>query len=150
MKAKNITVKDSIYNNTNNLPIEWYINSLIINLEKLDDEYKVNNYQKLFEQLTQDIKKSINNYNFEALSQVFERLQKSQAYIEDYFNFQKSYKNIYLNLNIKNFIEKEKIEIQIHYIKEKKFQIRNKNTKNKSFLLNIFKGQFKREIQWVV
>ena len=143
-ESENITVKDSIYNNTNNLPIEWYINSLIINLEKLDDEYKVNNYQKLFEQLTQDIKKSINNYNFEALSQVFERLQKSQAYIEDYFNFQKSYKNIYLNLNIKNFIEKEKIEIQIHYIKEKKFQIRNKNTKNKSFLLNIFKGQFKR------
>ena len=143
-ESDKIAIKDSNYNNKNILPIEWYINSLIINLEKLDGDYKENNYQKLFEQLSQDIKNSINNYNFEALSQVFERLQKSQQYIEEYINFQKSYKNIYLNLNIKNFIEKEKIEIQIQYIKEKKFQIKNKNTKNKSFLLNIFKGQFKR------
>ena len=143
-ESDKITIKDIKYNNKNILPIEWYINSLIINLEKLDGEYKENNYQKLFEQLAQDINNSINNYNFEALSQVFERLQKSQQYIEEYINFQKSYKNIYLNLNIKNFIEKEKIEIQIQYIKEKKFQIKNKNTKNKSFLLNIFKGQFKR------
>ena len=143
-ESDKIAIKDSNYNNKNILPIEWYINSLIINLEKLNGDYKENNYQKLFEQLSQDIKNSINNYNFEALSQVFERLQKSQQYIEEYINFQKSYKNIYLNLNIKNFIEKEKIEIQIQYIKEKKFQIKNKNTKNKSFLLNIFKGQFKR------
>ena len=140
----NITIKNSSYKSTNTLPIEWYINSLIVNLEKLDAEYKENNYRKLFEQLIEDIHNSINNYNFKALSQVFERLQKAQKYIEEYLYFQKSYKNIYLNLKIKNFIEKEKIEIQIEYIKEKKFQIKNKNAKNKSFLLNIFKGQFKR------
>ena len=143
-ESDNIANKDGNYNNKNTLPIEWYINSLIINLEKLDNDYKENNYQKLFEQLAQDINNSINNYNFEALSQVFERLQKAQKYIEEYFNFQKTYKNIYLNLNIKNFIEKEKIEIQIQYIKEKMFQIKNKNTKNRYFLFNIFKGQFKR------
>ena len=141
---ENTTIKDSSYNKTNTLPIEWYINSLIINLEKLDDDYKENNYQKLFEELTQDINNSINNYNFEDLSQVFERLQKAQQFIEEYFHFQKSYKNIYLNLKIKNFIEKEKIEIQIQYIKEKKLQIRNKNIISKSFLLNIFKGQFRK------
>ena len=137
------------YNQSNNtLPIEWYINSLIIYLDKLDDEYKKDNYHKLLESLYQDINNSISKYDFKILSQIAEKLKNTHNYILDYISYQKLYDNININSKIKNFIYKEKIEIKIKYkynIKDKIFKFRTKNTKNTSYLLNIFKNQNKKD-----
>ena len=145
-KIKN---RNNNYNQTSILPIEWLINSLINYLDKLNIEYKENNYQKLFDSFEHDINDSINKYNFEIPSQIVEKLKNSNKYIKEYFNYQKKYKNIIINSNIRDFIKNEKIEVKIKYkynLKDKIFKIKKDNKNNKSIFSNIFKKQSKNEI----
>ena len=57
MKSSNFLIDGTI-------PSEWYLISLIECLKKLPDEYKENKYQKLFDELTLALNKSIKQYNF--------------------------------------------------------------------------------------
>lgn len=50
--------------NNEPLPIEWYIDSLIIYLGKIDYKHKNYNFQLLFDSITQDVNNSLNKINF--------------------------------------------------------------------------------------
>ena len=130
------------YNKTSTMQIEWHINSLIINLNKLNNEFKENNYKKLLETLIIDINNSINKYDFKILGQIKEKLNIINKNIKKYLNYQKLYKNICINTKVKKFIDTEIIEVKIKYKnepKDKAFRIKNDNMKNKNIFLNMFK-----------
>ena len=105
---------------------EWYISSLKVCLENLDEEYSNNNYAKLFEDLKNIINNSIEQYNFEILSQILENTKYIQKSINSFLLNQEKYKNLLINSKIRKFMEDEKIEIEMKFkynSKEKIFTI---------------------------
>ena len=102
--------------NNKNTPIEWYINSLLICLDKLNDYDSKNDYYNLYISFTKDIKNSKGHYNFKLLSQIIDKLKYTKYYIKYIKNFQKKYIELIINSKIKNFIEKEKINVGIKLI----------------------------------
>ena len=143
----NINCLNNKDNKNTNIPIEWYINSLISYLGKLNEDFKQNNYEKIFIDLIEQINSSIKKYNFENLSKFLEKLKSINKYLKDYSSFQKVYKELDLNSQINHFIKNENIEVKIKYKynnKEKIFKIKNKNIKNKSIFGNIFRNKSKK------
>ena len=138
--------KKSNINQSSLLPIEWYIDSLIIYLDKIDNIYKDDNYKGLFDSLNKDLNESIKKYNFEVLSQIREKLKNIYKYLKEYNIYQKLYKSCYINSKLKKFIKNEIIEVKIKYkynAKEKIFKIKNKQINNSSVFKNIFKKKNK-------
>ena len=109
---KNMTFKSNI-NNSNQkcIPIEWQINSLLICLNKLSDSNSKNDYNILYSTFSQELNESIKKYNFHLLSNIIENLKYAKYYIQYYRNSQYKYIELIINTKIKNFIEKEKINI---------------------------------------
>ena len=87
----NINCLNNKDNKNTNIPIEWYINSLISYLGKLNEDFKQNNYEKIFIDLIEQINSSIKKYNFENLSKFLEKLKSINKYLKDYSSFQKVY-----------------------------------------------------------
>ena len=105
---------------------EWYISSLKVCLENLDEEYTNNNYAKLLDNLKNIINNSISKYNFEILSQIIDNMKYPQKVINSFLKSQEKYKNFLINSKIRKFIENEKIEIEMKFkynTKEKIFTI---------------------------
>jgi len=61
-------MKSSNYLIDGTIPSEWYIKSLMEYLKKLPDEYKENDYEKLYKELTDELNESIKTCNFEYMS----------------------------------------------------------------------------------
>ena len=126
--SKSFVQKVKINNNSNskNTPTEWYINSLLICLDKLNDFYTKNDYYNLYSSFTKDINNSIKKYNFKLLSKIVEKLKYTKNYIKYFKDFQKKYFELIINTKIKNFIVKEKINVVIklkYNMKEKNLEI---------------------------
>ena len=120
----------------NTIPSTWYINSILDYLEKIPEDYKVNDYKKLFDELTKNINDSINLLNFEKLIMFRNKVK----FIDKMYNYFENLKvlmnNIDINEKIKKIAEKSFIPIDINFIydeKEKKFELRKSNIKEKQF-----------------
>ena len=116
---------NKIYQDMNSLPLDWYSNTLLYVFKELNDE-KTNvkiNYKELFLSLKDEINKTINEYNFEDLAQALESLKNTRTYINNYKENQEKYNYLNINTKIRNFIESEKIEVEIkfRYNKDNKF-----------------------------
>ena len=113
----------------NSIPSEWYVNSLLKLLKNVPDEYKIDDYEKIYEKLTKDLNDSIKTLDFEELSRIFERLKYTE----------RSLQNIRLNLNaiddletnnlINEFVENHPLEVSVNLnLTQKKFSIEKSNT----------------------
>jgi len=120
----------------NTIPSTWYINSILDYLEKLPEDYKANDYKKLFEELTKNINDSINILNFEKLI-IFRNKVKFLDKIYNYFeNVKVSMYKIDINEKIKRIAEKSFIPIDINFKYddfEKRFELKKSNIKEKQF-----------------
>jgi hypothetical protein len=97
------------------IPNGWYIESLYEYLKKLPPEYKENDYRKLYDELRQDIEKSIKKYNFEELSIVIDKKIFCNK-IKDYYNkAETTIKDIILNKGVKDIVEKDEINVKIFF-----------------------------------
>ena len=126
--------------NNNNIPSIWYINSVLDYLNKIPDEYKENDYQKLFDELNQNLKDSINNLDFGKLI-IFKNKIKFIDKMDSYYEKVKELiNNIIINKNVNRILEKAFIPIDIKFNynqQEKIFEISKSNIKEKYFLDNI-------------
>ena len=115
MKSTNYVVDEGI-------PSEWYIELLLDNLKKLPEEYKLNDYEKLYNELEIDIKKEIEFHDFELLSLIVSKMRFAERR-KNFYNSEKDIlKDINLNNNVNNIIENDEINIKFYfkYNKEKK------------------------------
>ena len=117
-KSKTFAQKDintKINNNYNqkNIPIEWNIDSLLIHLDKLNDSNTKNDYNNLYCSFSKDINNSLKKYNFKILSEFIEKSKYIKYYIKYFKNCQKKYVELIINSKIKNFFEREKINVII-------------------------------------
>ena len=51
----------------NEIPFVWYIDSILDNINNIPEEYKINNFKKLFEEINKNLNDSINGLDFETL-----------------------------------------------------------------------------------
>ena len=117
------------------IPPEWYINSLMICLENLNENYSQNDYNNFYLSLKNDISNSINSYNFETLTQMVECIPNATLFKNYHLLLQEKYDIISTNYKIRTFIEEEKLEVTIEFIYNddvKIFNIFKRNEKAKS------------------
>ena len=130
-----MTLPNFILNN-NMIPSIWYINSILEYLDKIPEEYKKDEYKKLFNELTENLNDAIKMLDLEILI-LFRNKLKFLNKIRDYYNNKNNLmNNIILNEKIKHFVEEASIPIDMYYKfdeKEKKFDLTKSNIKEKQF-----------------
>ena len=122
--------------NNNTIPSIWYINSILDYLNKIPEDYKKNNYKKLFNELIQNLKDAIKSLDFEILI-LFRNKLKFLDKINDYYNNAKQLiTDISINEKIKYFVEEVYIPIDVCYKyeeKQKQFDLMKSILKEKAF-----------------
>ena len=122
--------------NNNTIPSIWYINSILEYLTKIPEDYKENDYKKLFEELTQNLNSSINSLDFEILI-LFRNKLKFVEKMNNYFeNIKNLVNNISINQKIKNIVEEISIPVDVVFrydSKDKKFELTKSSIKEKLF-----------------
>ena len=106
----------------NTIPSIWYINSLLDYLNKIPEEYKENDFQKLFEELKKDLNKSIKSLDFQILILFMNKLKFIDKINNYYENKIKSFNNIIINEKIKKIVEESSIpsKMTFKYDRDKK------------------------------
>ena len=128
MKSANFVVDGSV-------PSEWYVNSLFEYLRKIPENLTDNDCENLYNELEEDINKSIKDLDFEALSVCLNKLKFVLRGITYYDESIKLLKDIRINEKTKFIIENEIIPVEIlfNYEDEDKgeFEILKYNIKEK-------------------
>ena len=115
LSQTNININIHNLFNSNKTPIEWQINILLNNLDKIGDFYTRNDYSNLFISLSNDINNGIKNYDFKLLAKIIEKLKYAKYLINYYKLFEKKYIELIINTKTKKFIEKEKLNIILNF-----------------------------------
>ena len=138
--------------NNNTIPSIWYLTSLLDYLDDIPEDYKENDFKKLFNELTRNLNESIDSLDFQKLIVFRNKLkfiEKINNYYEEVF---KLVNNIVINDNIKHIVEDAFIPVDIIFDytdKEKKFDLIKSNLKDKAFGNKpIFEGSKKKWISF--
>ncbi len=97
----------------NSIPSEWYVNSLLKLLKTVPDEYKLNDYEKIYVKLTNDLNDSIKTLDFEELSRIFERLKYTERSLQNISLNLKAIDELEINNLIKEFVENHPLQVQV-------------------------------------
>ena len=119
MKSSNFLIDGKI-------PSEWYLFSLIEFLKKLPDDYKNNEYQKLFDELTLELNESIKICNFEYMSLFLDEMKFGNRNKAFYEKVKEIYIDIELNNKANDIIENYNINVILNFEfnkKKKEFDI---------------------------
>lgn len=108
MKSSNFVVDNSI-------PSMWYINSLLNHLNKLPEDYKKNDFNKLFEELKSDLEKNINSIDFQSLILFHNKLKFLSLSTKQYMKSKLLVQKIDINQIIKSHIEEEAIPVEVDF-----------------------------------
>ena len=108
MKSTDFVVDDRI-------PSEWYIDLLFEYLKKLPNEYKENDFDKLYKELKDDIEKSIKQYNFEELSIMIDKKKFGKKIKAYYNNIKDILQDINLNISVNKIIENDEINVKFYF-----------------------------------
>ena len=120
--------------NNNTIPSMWYINSLLEYLNKIPEEYKENDFQKLFEELKENLNKSIKSLDFQILILFRNKLKFIDKINNYYENEKKTFNNIVINENVKYIAEKIFIPVKMTFkydFEGKIFNLKKSNIKEK-------------------
>ena len=135
--------------NNNTIPSIWYINSILDYLNKIPKDYKENDFQKLFKELTQNLNNSINDLDFEKLILFRNKLKFLDKMNNYYTNAKQLINNITINETIKHIVEDVFIPIDLNYKYNdsvKIFELTKSNIKEKLFEDNIIYEDQKKNI----
>ena len=108
MKSNDFVVDQTI-------PSDWYIELLFEYLKKLPQEYKDNDYDKLYKELKNDIEKCIKQYNFEELSIIIDKKKFGKKIKLYYNNIKEILQEINLNISVNKIIENEHINVKLFF-----------------------------------
>jgi hypothetical protein len=122
------------------IPSTWYINSLLDSLKKIPENYKKNDFQKLFDELDQNLKDSIEVLDFQKLIMFRNKLKFIDKINNYYENTHNLIIDITINERIKELVEEKNMPIEIifRYFDEddkenNKFELKASNIKDKYF-----------------
>ena len=122
--------------NNNTIPSIWYINSILNYLDIIPQDYKENEYQKLFNELSKELNESINSLDFEKLILFRNKVKFLEQMTNYYDNVRKLINNIIINEQIKEIAETKFIPIDIIFEydnEENQFELVKSSVKEKIF-----------------
>ena len=108
MKSSNFLIDGSI-------PSEWYLVSLIQYLKKLPEEYKKNDYEKLYSELNEELNESIKTCNFEYMSMFLDEMKFGNKNKVCFEKMKEIYMDIELNMKANAIIENDEFNITIFF-----------------------------------
>ena len=108
-KNSNFIIDDSI-------PIEWYVNTLLEYLDKIPNDYIENDYQKLFDEIENELNIAIKQIDFEIISACFEKVKLAQREKSYYEEIIRLTNNSILNEKARKIVEEEFIPVKIFFI----------------------------------
>ena len=120
--------------NNNIMRVQCDINLVLDYMNKIPEEYQKNNFEKLFEEFSQDISKSIEEIDLDKLIILKKNAEEFDKIIHFYRIERKKIDNINTNITLKKFIEESfyPIELQFYYFEnDKEFKIKKSNKKFK-------------------
>ena len=124
----------------NTIPSTWYINSILDYLNKIPDDYKENDYKKLFDELSQNLNDSINKLNFEILILLRNKLKFIGKIYNYYENVTVLMDTININEKIKQIAEESFIPMDLTFKYEEDsqiFELKKSSINKKQFEDNI-------------
>ena len=117
------------------VPSEWYVNSLLEYLEKIPEDLTKNDCEKLYDEIENDVNKSIKDLDFETMSVCLGKMKFARRGKAYYEVSKKLLNDIELNEKAKTIIEQEIIPIEITFYYEDEedglFELRIVNSKQK-------------------
>ena len=142
LKELNMFMKSSNFVMDNSIPYEWIVKSILEYLKKLPEYLTKNDCEELYNEMEKDIKESIKEFDFEALSLIMDKLKfanRSKAYYEQSL---KLLEDIESNEEVRKIISNQFIPVDIKFEydteRENIFKIEISNFKD-------FKNEIKRE-----
>ncbi len=108
VKSSNFVVDDTI-------PSEWYIDSILEYLKKLPEELSKNDYEKLFDEMEEELNLAIKRLDFEAISICLDKLKFTKRGKNYYEESIKSTKDLEINKEIQNIVEDDFIPVEMHF-----------------------------------
>lgn len=128
-KNSNFIVNDFI-------PLEWYINSLLEYLKKIPDAYAVNDFEKLYKEIEEELKIDLKKIDFEIISTFFEKVKLAQRENIYYEEINRITNNLFLNERVQKIVEEEFIPIKLFFSynnEKKEFYFKKSKTKEKDY-----------------
>ena len=125
-----ILMKSSNYVLDQSIPLYWFKDSLLEYLQKVPPHLSENDFNELYDEIKNEINKSIKQYDFELFPVYYEKLEfciKNKKYYRDIANY---LIDIKINYETKNIIEEEFIPVEIKFYLTDKVNEYNEEYKN--------------------
>ena len=133
LEEMRIYLKTSEFVIDNTLPYEWYINSLLECLKKIPQNLAENDFEKLYNELEEDINKSIQILDFYKMCDCFEKVKYVDKSIDFYKLAKNNIKDIDINRKVKGVVlnNSAPVEMMFKYNFNNNHNINN-NNRNKN------------------
>ena len=128
--------KNSNFNINDDIPLEWYINSLLEYLKVIPDEYSKNDFEKLYIEIESEIKISLKKIDFEIISSFFEKVKLAQRENNYLDIINRITNNLILNEKVQKIVEEEFIPFKLFFTynnEKKEFYFTKSKMKEKDF-----------------
>jgi len=129
--------KNSNFDMNDSIPIEWYINTLLDYLEKIPDIYMENDFQKLYDEIENELNREVKKINFEIISTCFEKVKLAQREKNYYEEVIRLTNDLLLNERVQKIVEEEFIPVKLFFTyndSKKEFYFLKSKTKEKEYL----------------
>jgi len=150
------SIKPSNFINDGSIPSDWYITSLLDYLKKIPENLTKNDCEELYQEIKNELNKSIKELDFEVLSIIIGKLRFAKFGTINFEANQKSLIDIKLNEESKQIIENEILPIDLEFnfdentldgsfeIKPSNFKF-NKDKKNNNEKINEYEKKKKKQ-----
>ena len=130
--------------NKDKILLNWSISSILELIPNIPEEYKMNDYEKCFEELIKELEKSLEQYDLEKLFLLKKSIEPITKMEEEYTKHLDIVENINNNIKIKKFAEEYFLPIEFTFnyedkdktFKIKKLSIREKSLNDKDIIEN--------------
>ena len=116
------------------IPPEWYAMSLLYLIEDIPEEYSKNDFEKLYDELEEEINISLNKYNIDFLLECYDKIKYLEKHKKNAENYFKILKDLELNEKVKQIVMNDYIPIKIEL-----------NYGNKKYSFDISKSKLKKD-----
>ena len=121
----------------NSIPTDWYIDSLLMYLKMIPEEFAINDFEKLYNEIENELNSAIKKLDFEVLSVCLDKLKFTKRAKTYYEEVKESTKQLEINENVEDIIENDYIPVEINFKydnKKKIFDIEKSKIKEKKFI----------------
>ena len=108
------------YNLDNSVQTEWYILSLQSLYTKLKEDYKKDDYNKLYCELSNEIEKSLKKMDYDKMCQIVDRYRYSTRELKQTEISLKGLEHVEFNKKVQDFIDNANVEVYMKMVSQEK------------------------------